>query len=199
MRTAGHPTLKGPAWGGVGGAGVGGTLGEPGCDEGGRYNAAMLQKSRNHAAILLVSTATFLLVGCGVQRTITVTSEPAGALVYLNDQEVGRTPVDVPFLFYGTYDVRLDKEGYRPLWTSANAKAPWWETIGPDLVAEAVGAESKIAWHFTLEPLPTEDGVVTADVDALVARAEQLRSQLGAPSAGGEADVDAADQEKAAP
>lgn len=108
-----------------------------------------------------------------------MTSDPSGALVHLNDQEVGRTPVDVPFLFYGEYDVRLSKEGYKALWTSAKAKAPWWETIGPDLVAEAVGAESKIAWHFELESLPTEDEVVTADVDALVARAGEARDRLG--------------------
>ena len=37
------------------------------------------------------------LTGC-VQRTITVNSDPQGALVYLNDIEIGRTPVTVPIL-----------------------------------------------------------------------------------------------------
>ena len=97
------------------------------------------------------------LVGLGgcVQRMIAVTSEPAGALVWLNDQEVGRTPLEVPFTFYGTYDVRLEKEGYAPLWTVGEADPPWWDYPGPDLVAELMpwGAESRVAWHYELRTL----------------------------------------------
>ncbi|MFB3120043.1 MAG: PEGA domain-containing protein [Stenotrophomonas maltophilia] len=40
-----------------------------------------------------------------------ITSEPPGALVWLNDREIGRTPVDVDFEFYGRYDVRLHLPG----------------------------------------------------------------------------------------
>jgi len=50
------------------------------------------------------------MVGC-IERTITITSDPSGALVHLNDEEVGRTPVVVPFTFYGTYTVRLEHDG----------------------------------------------------------------------------------------
>ena len=89
----------------------------------------------NATRILIVLTAA-LLVGC-VQRTISITSNPAGALVHLNDEEVGRTPLQVPFKFYGTYDVRLEKERYKPLWTSQKTDAPWWEAPGPDLIVEA--------------------------------------------------------------
>ena len=53
-----------------------------------------------------------LLCGCQ-QRTIRVTSEPSGAVAYLNDVEVGRTPVEVDFTWFGTYEVRLEKEGTR--------------------------------------------------------------------------------------
>jgi hypothetical protein len=63
--------------------------------------------------------AATLLAGC-VERTITINSEPQGALVYLNDEEVGRTPVSVPFLYYGTYDVRLEHE---PEWMSVHDAA----------------------------------------------------------------------------
>ncbi len=60
------------------------------------------------ATLVFISFA--LLAGC-VERLITVHSSPAGALVYLNDEEIGRTPVSVPFKYYGTYDVRLEHEG----------------------------------------------------------------------------------------
>lgn len=57
-----------------------------------------------------ITLAFTAITGC-VERLITVRSQPPGSLVYLNDEEVGRTPVTVPFKFYGTYDVRLEHEG----------------------------------------------------------------------------------------
>ncbi len=148
--------------------------------------------------MLAAAGVCLLPAGCGVKRTITVTSEPSGALVHLNDQEVGRTPVTVPFLFYGTYDVRLEKEGYKPLWTSQRAKGPWWEAPGPDLAAEVIGGASKLAWHFELEALPREDDVVTADVDALLQRARELQAMTAGTPGQDSAAVDdaASDAEK---
>ena len=109
--------------------------------------------------------------GC-VQRRIRVTSRPTGALVYLNDEEVGRTPITVPFTFYGTYDVRLLLDGHQPVWTTREARAPWWEAPGPDLVAEAIpDGRSDIAWHFDLEP--SEE----LDEQGIVQRANQLQRQ----------------------
>jgi hypothetical protein len=119
--------------------------------------------------------AAAVLGGC-VEREITITSEPEGALVHLNDQEVGRTPVDVPFTFYGTYDVRLEKAGYKPLWTEKRAKAPWWEYPGPDLVAEAVpGARSNPQWHFDLSQA-TPPG--ERDPQKLLDNANEMRRKL---------------------
>lgn len=109
--------------------------------------------------------------GCA-QRTITVTSEPAGALVHLNDEEVGRTPLTVPFTFYGVYDVRLQADGYKTLWTEKEAVAPLWEAPGPDLIAEALGAKVNLEWHFDLEP------VGEINEDAMIDRAKQLRATV---------------------
>ena len=110
--------------------------------------------------------------GC-VRRTLSITSQPAGALVYLNDREVGRTPVAVPFTWYGEYDVRLEKDGFEPQWTTGQAAMPWWEWPGPDLVAEMVpGARSDVAWHYELdEAVPAGE----QDTAALVGRAKELR------------------------
>lgn len=118
-----------------------------------------------------------LCTGC-IERYITITSQPDGALVYLNDDEVGRTPLTVPFTFYGTYDVRLEADGYKPLWTKQGAQAPWWDTIGVDLIAEAVpNAESHVKWHFTME---LQGPVVES---ALVDRARQMRALVHADDA----------------
>ena len=63
-------------------------------------------------SFVLVLMAMVSLTGC-IERTISITSEPSGALVHLNDDEVGRTPLTVPFTFYGVYDVRVEHE---PVW-----------------------------------------------------------------------------------
>ena len=123
--------------------------------------------------VLLLCGWVFVAAAGCVQRTIHIASEPTGALVYLNDEEVGRTPVDVPFTFYGTYDVRLEKEGYEPLWTTGEAAAPWWEYPGPDLIAEAIpGARSDVYWEYELERATPADEV---DVVELNDRARALR------------------------
>ena len=122
-----------------------------------------------HVAVLLMGIAA---AGC-VQRTIRISSDPPGALVYLNDKEVGRTPVAVPFLFYGTYDVRLEHEGYKPMWTAQKTNAPWWEIPGLDLIAEAIpNVKTEQRWHFVLELMPYVDD------ETLIDRAKQMRASL---------------------
>ena len=114
-----------------------------------------------------------LTAGC-VQRTINITSNPEGALVYLNDEEVGRTPCKVPFTFYGVYDVRLQKAGYQTLSTEHKAVAPGHDRIGMDLINELVPWTSHVIlnWHFDLEELAPVDEALTID------RARQLRAML---------------------
>jgi PEGA domain-containing protein len=124
-------------------------------------------------ALLLLTVLCLFGVGC-VQRTISITSEPTGALVYLNDDEVGRTPVTVPFVFYGVYDVRLEAEGFKPLWTTQRAVAPWWETVGIDIFAEAIpDKKSELFWHFTMDEQAAAEDV---DADVLLDHAKQMRA-----------------------
>ncbi len=125
--------------------------------------------------------------GC-VERKITIGSEPSGALVYLNDIEVGRTPVTVPFTWYGDYDIRmrLDRTvGEGPdrqvkhyfLHTHQRAKAPWFEFIGVDLLAEILPVQFKDekVWAF---PVPE---VAQPTDDELIERARELKGALDAP------------------
>jgi hypothetical protein len=115
--------------------------------------------------------------GC-VRRTITITSQPPNALLWLNGREIGRTPVEVDFLYYGRYDVQLVADGCEPLLTSGEAKPPWWDSIPFDFVAEVLPGErtAEINWHFALQPR-------NDDPDALIERAREMRELLPEPSA----------------
>ena len=125
--------------------------------------------------------------GC-VERKITIGSEPAGALVLLNDVEVGRTPVTVPFKWYGDYDVRIRLErnegtAEKPdihhyyLHTSKTTTIPWFEIFGVDLFAELlpIPFKDEQVWAF---PVPA---VTEPTDDDLIARARSMKGELDKP------------------
>jgi hypothetical protein len=124
--------------------------------------------------ILIPVVVSLLLSGC-VRRTLHVTSDPPGALVYLNDQEVGRTPLEKDFTWYGTYDAVVRKDGYDTLKTRSKVIAPWWQWPPFDLVAELLPLRlhNEKNLHYTL----TASGVAPSD-DEMLGRAEQMRIQL---------------------
>jgi hypothetical protein len=131
--------------------------------------------------MLLVTLAASLAVtGCygQVQRLITVDSEPHGAICWLNDNEVGRTPVTVPFTWYGTYGVRLECPGYETLVTTAKVEEPLFETMPLDLAFETVipGVHTDAHdFNFTLKKAEP------VDPKALRDRAETLRREGSTP------------------
>lgn len=127
-----------------------------------------------HAGATGAAVLNVLALGGCLERTMHITSDPPGALVILNDVEVGRTPVEVDFEWYGTYDVRLSLPGHEPLVTSAEAKAPAHELPGLDLVALVLPVRFKndVRWHFTLTPAPD-------DPDGAIERGRELRTILG--------------------
>ncbi|MFK7959264.1 MAG: PEGA domain-containing protein [Phycisphaerales bacterium] len=133
---------------------------------------------------LAVAAAGFMASGC-VERTVSITSEPSGALVYLNDREIGRTPLETGFVHYGTFDVRLVREGSEPLTTVGEARAPIWDTVPLDFFAEIAPLPftSRIEWHFDLEPVRTDSA-------GLLERAGGLRSRLVDGDGDGDGDGD---------
>jgi len=122
-------------------------------------------------AVLLAGLA---LTGCygQVQRTITIESEPPDARCWLNDNEVGRTPVTVSFTWYGTYNVRLESAGYEPLVTTAKVSAPPYEWVPLDLAFETVVPGVKTDAHEFRFALKKAEPI---DPEALRQRAEGLR------------------------
>lgn len=128
-----------------------------------------------------------LLLGGGcVRRVVEITSEPEGAIVWMNDREVGSTPCEVEILHYGEYDLRVVKPGYEPLVAGRKANAPVWDLPGPDLVAELLPFEvsSRNAWHVTLV-------VEDMSTDSVVERAIVARDRLEALDAASPADPSA--------
>lgn len=73
--------------------------------------------------------------GC-VQRRMTVRSNPPGALVYVDDYQIGTTPVSTDFIYYGTRKIRLVKDGYETLTVRQPFPLPWYQVFPLDFVTE---------------------------------------------------------------
>ena len=90
--------------------------------------------------------------GC-VERKLTINTDPQGALVALNDEEIGISPVTVEFNWYGDYKVRLIKDGYGIVNTHRKLDAPahdrfpldfFYGVLWPGLVVD------EYEWTFAL-------------------------------------------------
>lgn len=131
----------------------------------------------NRPRPLIVLLALPAVVGGCVTRQLTVTSEPSGALVYLNDREAGRTPFTTDFTWYGDYDVVVRKDGYQTIVSKKKIAAPWWQYMPFDFFAEIAPWRpvDPHALNFTMR----ERGPDEPDRD-LIGRGLELQSRLPA-------------------
>ena len=109
---------------------------------------------KTNSLIIALLMTTVLLTGC-VQRKLTINTSPQGAMVELNDEPIGYSPVTVGFNFYGDYSVKLTKEGYETINTHRRLKGPWYDKFPADFFAEVLWPKTKIdsyEWTFDLEP-----------------------------------------------
>ena len=94
----------------------------------------MCGKNVLYLIILPVLCGLFFCSGC-VERKLTINTSPADALIVLNDEEVGTSPVTIGFQWYGDYNVRISKKGYQTLVTHRKLKRPTHDRFPFDLFA----------------------------------------------------------------
>src|SRR5215475_1753834 len=71
-----------------------------------------------------------------VRRRLNINSNPQGALVYVDNQQIGTTPCGVDFTYYGTREIRLIKPGYETLTVNQPIPTPWYQIPPLDFVSE---------------------------------------------------------------
>jgi len=117
-------------------------------------------------------------VGC-MRRRLTIRSDPPGAQVFIDDQEIGLTPVSTSFTYYGVRKIQIIKSGYETLTVLKNIKPPWYEIPPLDFVSENLypgELRDERELRFQLAPQRI------TPAGELIQRAEQLRSQTLQPS-----------------
>lgn len=118
-------------------------------------------------ALALCAVAT----GC-VQRRLTIRSNPPGALVYIDDYEIGTTPVSTDYIYYGKRKIRLVKDGCETLSVQRWIPPPWYEYFPLDFVSEnlvPLELRDERTLEFDLQP---QQATAT---EQLLGRAEHLR------------------------
>src|SRR6478672_6542591 len=119
-----------------------------------------------------------------VRRRLNVNSNPQGALVYVDNQQIGTTPCSVDFTYYGTREIRLIKPGFETLTVNQPIPAPWYQYTPIDFVSENL-VTTKIRDNRTVNYNLAPQLVVPAQ--ELIDRANQLRQdtlQYGATPVG---------------
>ena len=104
--------------------------------------------------IMMLTAAALTSTGC-VERQLTVNTQPQGALVWLNDEEIGYSPVTVSFNWYGDYNIKIRKEGYQTLKTHRPLKRPLHDYPPFDFFAQCLypkQIKDSYSWNFILEP-----------------------------------------------
>lgn len=92
--------------------------------------------------------------GC-VERKLTINTNPAGAQVFLNDEEIGVSPVTASFSWYGDYNITIRKQGCVTLQTHRKLDAPWYDLFPFDFVVGVLYPGRIVdsrEWSFELAP-----------------------------------------------
>ncbi|MBI3317697.1 MAG: HEAT repeat domain-containing protein [Candidatus Omnitrophica bacterium] len=104
--------------------------------------------------ILTAYSLPLALTGC-VKRTMVIESDPPGATVWINETKAGTTPLTHEFITHGRYKFRLEKTGFQELTAREMVRAPVYQWIPIDFLAEhllPVHLEDKHLFRYQLSP-----------------------------------------------
>jgi hypothetical protein len=128
---------------------------------------------RTNKSLLLFCVLLVGAAGC-VERKLTINTDPAGAQVFLNDEEIGVSPVTASFNWYGDYNITIRKQGCETLQTHRKLQAPWYDLFPFDFLTQILypgRIVDSYEWSFDLKP-QKEIGR-----DELIKDAEQIKVQ----------------------
>ena len=124
-------------------------------------------------SLLLFSVVLIVLAGC-VERRLTINTNPSGAQVMLNDEDIGVSPVTTSFKWYGDYNITIRKAGCETLNTHKKLTPPCYDYFPFDFFTQVLypgTITDSYQWSFDLKP------ATEPPRDTLINQAEQLKQQ----------------------
>ena len=125
------------------------------------------------STLLTLALVALSASGC-VRRRMTVRTNPPGATVSVDNQVIGTTPAASNFIYYGTREFRIEKDGFRTETIRRRFNPPWYEFPGLDFVSETLWpGEIRDERIIDVELVPK----TLEPSDEIVQRADSLRTQ----------------------
>lgn len=123
--------------------------------------------------VLLAASAVLTCGGC-VRRRLTVRTSPPGAVISVDNQLIGTSPAASSFTYYGTREIRIEKDGYRTETVKRTINPPWYQYPILDFVSETLWP-----WEIRDERIIDVELVpeTLEPAENVLMRADQLRSQ----------------------
>ena len=142
-----------------------------------------LRKIPGPAALWLLASVV-LVSGC-VERRYTIRTDPPGAIVIVNGEEIGPAPASKSFTFYGDRQISLILDGYQTQTVIQPINAPWWDNYFTEFFTEnIVPVSMRDEREFKYQMVPAQSPPMAELRD----RAENLRKEaqvLPKPRRGG--------------
>ncbi len=126
----------------------------------------------NRRCVLLLVVGWLGLLGGCVERKMTIVTDPPGAKVTINGKDIGFSPVNYSFIYYGKYRIMLQKDGYQTRIIEDRVPAPIYEYPPLDILVENINPfiiYDKHLLEYTLDPLQRPN------LDELMDRANEIR------------------------
>jgi len=127
--------------------------------------------------VALVALVPFVAGGCAPRRTIRITSEPPGAIVRMDDETIGTTPLRHRFYHYGVHRIVVQKDGYATHAEEVALDPVWWSRFPIDVFSEVLlpfGWRDKRKYHVAL--LQGTEEMSVPSLQSVIERADVLRS-----------------------
>jgi len=138
---------------------------------------------RPHRRLLLLALAA-VTGACATDRRLFIESTPPGALVRLDEEHVGETPLELEFVHYGTRKLALELDGHLLVEREVVIEPPWYLRFPVDLVTEVL---LPFGWedhrHVALELTAVPETIAEDEYAMVRARAEAFRQAGDEPPA----------------
>jgi hypothetical protein len=132
----------------------------------------MLNTYRIITILVIFPISVVIFSGC-VERRYTIRTEPPGATVLVNGEEIGPAPASRSFNYYGDRRITLILDGYQTKTLIQPIKAPWWDNYLTEFFTEnlvPVSVRDERVFKYGLEPTQKPSQM------ELQARGESLRT-----------------------
>ncbi|MDA1264880.1 MAG: PEGA domain-containing protein [Planctomycetota bacterium] len=117
------------------------------------------------------------MVGCRTKRTLIVDSVPEGALVRLDEEVIGTTPLRHEFTHGGRRRVSIYHPGHRTWSQVVDLEMPWYARFPMDVLTEVIlplGIDHEFAFEVPLVRDTLEESSDAPAIEGYLTRARAL-------------------------